>query len=214
MTPRERELILKVADNVRAADRSEIDPEAERLIRTEVAAQRNAAYLLTQRVIVQELGLRRAQEHIEELEDRLRRAGLPAGPGRGYEGGAPPAAGDGAGNFLRTAVATAAGVIGAQLISDGVRHLSAADAGGWHPDDVPGDLPGAGADLPPAPPPTDPSGEWGGGGDFADDFSVDPIPVDTDMGGADYGPGGEAAADDRGGDFAEGDDFDEEGDDW
>jgi hypothetical protein len=221
MTPRERELILKVADDVRAADRSEIDPEAERLIRTEVAAQRNAAYLLTQRVIVQELALRRAQEKLDELEDRLRRAGLPVGPGRGSEGGMPAAAGDGMGNFLRTAAATAAGVIGAQLIYDGVRHLLAADAGpgpdvgGWHPDDAAGDHTGAGADLPPSTPPTDPSGEWGGGGDFADDFSVDPIPVDTDIGGGgDFDSGSrEAAADETGGDFEEGD-FDEEGDDW
>jgi hypothetical protein len=42
---------------------------------------------------------------------------------------------------------------------------------------------------------------------------VDPIPVDTDIGGGDFDPGGEAAADDTGGDFDEGD-FDEEGDDW
>jgi hypothetical protein len=213
MTPRERELILKVADEVRAADRSEIDPAAERLIREEVAAQRNAAYLLTQRVIVDELALRRAEERIEELEDRLRRGGLPAGSGPPAVAG--PPSGGGVGDFLRTAAATAAGVIGAQLIYDGLRHALAADAGpgldpdpgagGWHPDDSPG------ADLPGAAPPTDPPGGWGGGGDFGEDFSVDPIPVDTDIGGGDFGTGEGPAADDSGGEF---DDFDEEGDDW
>jgi hypothetical protein len=70
MTPHERELILKAADEVRAADRSAIDAEAERLIRSEVAAQPHAAYILTQRVIVQELALRQARARIEELEAR------------------------------------------------------------------------------------------------------------------------------------------------
>src|SRR4051794_2160974 len=98
MTPHERELILKVADDLRAADRSAVEPEAERLIRTEVAAQRNAAYLLTQRVIVQELALQQAQAKIDELQGRggaggsARGSFLPGAAGAGA-GGIPGAAG-------------------------------------------------------------------------------------------------------------------------
>ncbi len=94
MTPNERELILKVADGLRTADRSAIDPEADRLIRAEVAGQPNAAYLLTQRVAVQDLALARAQTRIDELEARLRQAGLaPSGGGGSFLGGASGAAG-------------------------------------------------------------------------------------------------------------------------
>src|SRR5581483_6415646 len=104
MTPHERELILKVADELRTADRSAVDAEAEQLIRTEVASQRNAAYLLTQRVIVQELALKQAQAKIDELQGRAGASGrggfLPGGTGAGgipgaagqpWHQGAPPA---------------------------------------------------------------------------------------------------------------------------
>jgi hypothetical protein len=135
MTARERELILKVADEVRAADRSSVDREAERLIRSEVAAQPNAAYILTQRVIVQGLALKEAQARVDELEGRLRQAGLPggrdAGPGGAPQAAAPQASGgSGVGDFLRTAAAAAAGTIGGQLIYDGVRNWAGGHGAG------------------------------------------------------------------------------------
>jgi hypothetical protein len=137
MTSHERDLILKVADEVRTADPATVDPEAERLIRAEVGAQPHAAYLLTQRVIVQDLALQQAQSRIDELEARLRRAGLPAGGTSGAApGGAPnqaeppPSGRSGVGDFLRTAAAAAAGTIGGQLIYDGLRNWAAEQGGG------------------------------------------------------------------------------------
>lgn len=153
MTPQERELILKVADEVKAADRSAIDAEAERLIKTEVAAQRNAAYVLTQRVIVQELALKQAQAKIDELQARVGGAGssgrggfLPGAASGGIPGAAgqpwqgphvgepPPAAGGGGGgsavgSFLKTAAAAAAGTVAANLIYDGLRGYAASHGG-------------------------------------------------------------------------------------
>src|SRR5437764_3978118 len=93
MTPQERDLILEVARRLRGTRLSEKDPEAERLIRAEIGSQPDALYLLTQAVVVQEQGLRHAQERIQELE--AQRPG--GGPGRGSflggpAGGAPAAA--------------------------------------------------------------------------------------------------------------------------
>src|SRR5947209_13586058 len=125
MTPRERELILKAADEVRTADRTAVDREAEQLIRAEVAAQPNAAYILTQRVIVQDLALQQARAKIDELEARLRQAGLATGGPAAGPSAPPPAPRSGVGDFLRTAAAAAAGTIGGQLIYDGLRHWAA-----------------------------------------------------------------------------------------
>ena len=140
MTPQERDLILEVAQRLRGTRLPEKDPEAERLIRAEIGSQPDALYLLTQAVIVQEQGLRAAQERIRELEAGRGQGGA---PGRGsflagLTGGAPapappppaaapapasPAGPSGVGSFLRTAAAAAAGVVGGQLIFDGMRHL-------------------------------------------------------------------------------------------
>jgi hypothetical protein len=50
------------------------DPQAERYIRERIAAQPAAPYYMAQTIIVQEQALAAAQERIEELEQRRRRA--------------------------------------------------------------------------------------------------------------------------------------------
>ncbi|MDB5314089.1 MAG: hypothetical protein JWO38_8291 [Gemmataceae bacterium] len=197
MTPHERELILGVANELRTADRSEIDPEADRLIRTEIASQPNADYVLTQRVIVQQLALRQAQARIDELEAKVRSAGG-GNSGRSFLGGAggaeaqaPPAAGaqpgaqqpapagGGVGSFLKTAAAAAAGTIGGQLIFDGLRNLAAGHLGGPGAGELFGGS-GAGGFLPGGLGSSFPDNQverstpdrdqdWGGGGDFGSD---------------------------------------------
>jgi uncharacterized protein len=131
MTPQERELILAMAQRLRDTPLTEKDSEAERLIQTTIGSQPNALYLLTQAVIVQEQGLRHAQERIQQLESQQSKPGgfLSNWLGGGFS--VPPSAsyptpsaagGSAAGSFLRTAAATAAGVVGAELIYDGLRH--------------------------------------------------------------------------------------------
>ena len=143
MTPQERDLILVVAQRLRNANLAQKDPEADRFIQAEIGSQRNALYLLTQAVIVQEQGLRHAQERIQQLEAA---ASPPAGHGSflgslfaGSSPAPPPAAppagplpaghGSGIGTFLGTAAAAAAGTVGGQLIYDSFRHLGGGGAG-------------------------------------------------------------------------------------
>src|SRR5438105_2617048 len=120
MTPQERELIEAVAQRLRAAQLPQKDAEAERFIRAQIGSVPDALYLLTQAVIVQEQGLKHAQERIAQLEAAVQQAG--AAPRQGgflgglFGGGStpapqpapppayapPPAAGPGgAGTFLR-----------------------------------------------------------------------------------------------------------------
>jgi len=136
MTPQEHELILGVAQRLRNANLTHKDPEAERLIQMEIGSQKDALYLLTQAVIVQEQGLRYAQERIRQLEaassqpaqggflSSLFGSSSPAPPAAPVQPvSAPPAAGGGMSSFLGTAAAAAAGAVGGQLIYDGMRHL-------------------------------------------------------------------------------------------
>ena len=137
MTPQERDLILAVAQRLRDTPLTEKDSEAERLIQAEIGSQPNALYLLTQAVIVQEQGLRHAQERIQHLESRQPTASGFLSNWLGGGSSPPPAAsyaapsapgGSGVGSFLRTAAATAAGVVGAELIYDGLRHAFGASS--------------------------------------------------------------------------------------
>jgi hypothetical protein len=89
MTPQERDLIQSVFDRLARAGGAR-DAEAESFIRDQVRRQPDAAYGLTQAVIVQEAGLNQAQQKIAELQRQLdeARGGAPAGGG--FLGGGSP----------------------------------------------------------------------------------------------------------------------------
>ncbi len=127
---------------MRPFDSQPRDPEAERLIADCVARQSSTPYLLTQTVLVQEQALKAAQERIAELEAKT--GGVPASssflgsaPKIGPWGAAPAAqpqqqaqrspwgapAQPAGGGFLRSAMATAAGVAGGALLFEGIRSL-------------------------------------------------------------------------------------------
>lgn len=84
MNPDEKKLLTKFLaqlENIRGLAK---DPEAEQLIARAAQIQPDALYLLVQKALLQEQGLRAAQARIEQLEDQLRRArnsGLTAAPG-------------------------------------------------------------------------------------------------------------------------------------
>jgi uncharacterized protein len=210
MTPQERDLILSVAQRLRSTQLTDKDLEAERFIQNEIGSQRDALYLLTQAVIVQEQGLRHAQERIQQLERDLQIAqqqatGAAAQPHRGFLGGlfggsqpaaappqpaAPPGAaapppmvpggGGGAGTFRKTAAGAAAGVVGGQLIWQGLHNMF----GGAH---------GSGSFFG-GPAGAAPAGSWGG------DWSAPATtgrPLDAGDSGirdANYGGGGDFGA--------------------
>jgi hypothetical protein len=152
MTPHEQELILEVAQRLRGTRLADKDAEAERLIHAEIGTQPDALYLLTQAVIVQEQGLRHAQERIRQLESAPPPAGgsppsrgsflgsligaesptasttPPAGSGASL-GPPPTGASSAVGGFLRSAAAAAAGTVGGQLIFNSMHHWFGGDVG-------------------------------------------------------------------------------------
>jgi hypothetical protein len=142
MQSQERDLIQGLFDRLRAYEAQPRDPDAERLIAGLVASQPGAPYLLTQTVLVQEQALKAAQEKIAQLEAQTGGASgfLSTAPRIGPWGSAPASAPSQPapstrsplqaalapqpqGSFLRTALATAAGVAGGALLFDSLRGL-------------------------------------------------------------------------------------------
>ncbi len=150
MQSQERDLIQGLFDRLKAYETQPRDPEVERLLAGLLAGQPGALYLLTQTVLVQEHALKAAQDRIADLEAKAAAAAakpgfLESAPKIGPWGAAPsaaPAASAAApvaarppiqaapafqapagGGFLRSALATAAGVAGGALLFDGIRNL-------------------------------------------------------------------------------------------
>lgn len=150
MTPQEQELILSVAQRLRAAPLSSKDAQAEELIQREIGAQKDSAYVLTQAVILQEHALKQAQERMATMEAELEQARQQSSaPSRGgflgglFGGGSTPAAApstgfnqsrapqpaqtSGFGDFMRGAAGVAVGVAGGHLLFSGLSGLFGGD---------------------------------------------------------------------------------------
>ena len=72
MTPEERQLIGDLFDRLRDAPLSEKDREAESFINQLMRSTPDAAYKLVQSTLIQENTLQEAQNHIDDLENRVR----------------------------------------------------------------------------------------------------------------------------------------------
>ena len=172
MQSQERELITGLFGRLQQFEAQPRDPEAESLIAASVARQPAAAYLLTQTVLVQEQALKAAEERIAELEAKVSAAPAVAtsflgsapkiGPWGAKAGGVPPAQAAPAsvpssrsplqaavapqsagGSFLRTAMATAAGVAGGALLFEGIRGMMGHNPGSTaQAATLPGTIPG------------------------------------------------------------------------
>jgi uncharacterized protein len=159
MQQQERELIAGLFDRLQPFESQPRDPEAEALIKERSIRQPASPYLLVQTVLVQEQALKAAQERIAELEAR---AGTQPASGFlgsapnigpwGRQASAQPqpppvsatrsplqaalsgqSAGGGGGSFLRTALATAAGVAGGALLFEGIRNMMSGNPGAFGP---------------------------------------------------------------------------------
>lgn len=158
MQSEERELITGLFGRLQPFESQPRDGEAEALIKDLAVRQPAAPYLLVQTVLVQEQALKAAQERIAELEARAgaapaasgflgsapkigpwgATAGAPAAPAAPRPSVPPtrsplqaavaPQQGGG-GSFLRTAMATAAGVAGGALLFEGIRNLMGSNPG-------------------------------------------------------------------------------------
>lgn len=157
MQAEERKLISGLFGRLQPFEAQPRDSEAEAMIKEGVARQPGAPYLLVQTVLVQEQALKAAQERIAELEAKAGGAApaasgfLGSAPKIGPWGAAQPAAPaaprpsvpstrsplqaalapqqGGGGGFLRTAMATAAGVAGGALLFEGIRNLMGSNPG-------------------------------------------------------------------------------------
>jgi len=154
MQSEERELITGLFGRLQPFESQPRDREAEALIKDLAARQPAAPYLLVQTVLVQEQALKAAQERIAELEARAGGAsaasgflgnapkigpwGAPAAPAAPrpsipptrspLQAAVAPQQGGG-GSFLRSAMATAAGVAGGALLFEGIRNLMGSNPG-------------------------------------------------------------------------------------
>jgi hypothetical protein len=158
MQSEERELITGLFGRLQPFESQPRDGEAEALIKDLAVRQPAAPYLLVQTVLVQEQALKAAQERIAELEARAgaapaasgflgsapkigpwgATAGAPAAP-TAPRPSVPPTRSPlqaavapqqgGGGSFLRTAMATAAGVAGGALLFEGIRNLMGSNPG-------------------------------------------------------------------------------------
>ena len=155
MQSEERELITGLFGRLQPFESQPRDGEAEALIKDLAVRQPAAPYLLVQTVLVQEQALKAAQERIAELEARAGAApaasgflgsapkigpwGAPAAPAAPRPSVPPtrsplqaavaPQQGGGGGGFLRSAMATAAGVAGGALLFEGIRNLMGSNPG-------------------------------------------------------------------------------------
>ncbi|HEX2884865.1 DUF2076 domain-containing protein [Vineibacter terrae] len=74
MTPQEKELITQLLDRLKQAPAQPKDEEAAALIKSGMAAQPDAPYLLIQTVLIQNMALDNAQARLVELERQLAEA--------------------------------------------------------------------------------------------------------------------------------------------
>src|SRR5579871_5311883 len=70
MTPDEQQMLNDLANRIAQTPPPQRDPEAEDLIRTRIGSRPDALYLMTQTVLIQNLALERAQQQIQELQNR------------------------------------------------------------------------------------------------------------------------------------------------
>lgn len=215
MQQQEREMISGLFDRLQPFEAQPRDREAESLIAERVARQPAAAYLLVQAVLVQEQALKASQERIAELEAKAGEATpsfLGSAPRLGPWGAAspqpaprppaPPAtrsplqaalspqSSGGGGGFLRSALATAAGVAGGALLFEGIRSMMGNNPGAFGPAlaQTPSSL------LPPDSLPADSlspgTADAGGpfpGDDPADDYDGASLDQDQDSAEQDFG---------------------------
>ncbi|OBU17635.1 DUF2076 domain-containing protein [Photobacterium aquimaris] len=130
MTPQEKELIQSVAAKLQKSPESKKDAEAEQFINTEIGAQPDAIYKLTQAVLVQEMALKQLKEKNDYLEKNAEYYKQESNRGtmsRMFGGSRqappqppqPPVRQPSAfGGFMQTAAGVAAGMVAGSVISN------------------------------------------------------------------------------------------------
>ena len=132
MTEQEKQLIAGLANRIGNAPPPHIDREADDLIQHTIGMQPDALYILTQTVLLQEMGLNQAKAQNEELRRQLGAPQYAPQPGGflptqgaqpGYAQSAPAPSGGLFSGFLHQAATTAAGVIAGDLAFEALGSL-------------------------------------------------------------------------------------------
>jgi len=145
MTPQEQQLITELFARLKQTPAQAKDAVADQLIRRGVTDNPEASYRLVQTVLIQEMALSQAQHRVAELENRVAQANAassapPPQPATSFlgdpvsRGAMPPAAAPGMtsaapSGFLRSAAATALGVVGGQMLFQGIESMFGQHAG-------------------------------------------------------------------------------------
>lgn len=152
MTPDERNMLNDLAGKVAQMAAPQRDPEAEDIIRTKIGSRPDALYLMTQTVLIQNMALQRAQQQIQDLQQRVGQGQVSASgsswlgqsqstpaqqqsapPPPQYASPAPSSFGGGGGgsSFLRGAAQTAAGVAAGTLAAEAIGSMFSHHGGGF-----------------------------------------------------------------------------------
>jgi uncharacterized protein len=142
LTPQEQQLITELFARLKQAPGQAKDGVADQLIRRGVIDNPEAPYRLVQTVLIQEMALSQAQHRVAELENQVVQANAasssapPPQPATSFlgdpvsRGGMPSAAPVAPSGFLRSAAATALGVVGGQMLFQGIESMFGQHAGG------------------------------------------------------------------------------------
>jgi uncharacterized protein len=153
MTTQEQQLITELFARLKQTPAQAKDAVADQLIRRGVTDNPEAPYRLVQTVLIQEMALSQAQHRVAELENRVVQANAassapPPQPATTFlgdpvsRGGMPPAPASpptapaaapgmmsAPSGFLRSAAATALGVVGGQMLFQGIESMFGQHAG-------------------------------------------------------------------------------------
>jgi len=143
MTPREQQLITDLFARLKQTPAQAKDAVADQLIRRGVTDNPEAPYRLVQTVLIQEMALSQAQHRVAELENRVVQANAASSapspqPATSFLAPASPPTAPAAApgmmsaapsGFLRSAAATALGVVGGQMLFQGIESMFGQHAG-------------------------------------------------------------------------------------
>ncbi len=139
MTPQEQQMLNDLLNRIAGTPAPVRDSEADSMIQRSLGARPDALYILTQLVLVQEMGLKHAQQQIQDLQQQAAR---PAQAPSSFTGGPWGTSANAQQNysspqyppqfssFLHNALTTASGVIAGEMAFSALRSLFGGFGGG------------------------------------------------------------------------------------
>lgn len=143
MTPQEQQLLNDFLNRAAQSPETARDAEANALIQKTLGSRPDALYLLTQIALINEIGLRQAQQQIQELQKQQRPApqqsssflggpwGQTASTAQNPAPAPAPTQQSSAPGFLHSALSTASGIVAGEMAFSALRSLFGGHPSGW-----------------------------------------------------------------------------------